>query len=219
MNTSLLPRGPVDGDIFAHIAESLYTTGYCILSDVFPVAYLQGLFIDIKNTDSRQFHYAGIGREQGFQLNQFVRRDRICWLEQDHGRADFYFEWMEKLRLYVNRRLFLGLFDYECHYAHYPEGAFYKKHYDSFQGSSNRRLTTILYLNPDWQPGDGGQLLMYAKDGETVLETVQPTFGTLVIFLSEEFPHEVVTAKRSRYSLTGWFRINNNSGVTLDPGA
>lgn len=34
----------------------------------------------------------------------------------------------------------------------------------------------------------------------TVLERVQPTGGTLVVFLSERLPHEVLPARRSRYS-------------------
>ena len=126
---------------------------------------------------------------------------------------------MEQLRLRLNRELFLGLFDYECHYAHYPKGAFYKKHVDAFKGESNRRLSTILYLNPQWQPQDGGELVIYDVDGTTELATVLPVFGSMVIFLSEEFPHEVLTARRSRYSLTGWFRVNATNSVNLDPPA
>ncbi len=178
---------------------------------------MQTLFIDIKQTDTQAFYSAGIGREQDHQLNRFVRRDRIHWLDSSHTPALAYLQWIEQLRLCLNRELFLGLFDYECHYAHYPQGAFYKKHLDSFRGSSNRRLTSILYLNPNWQAQDGGELVMYPSEGEAVLETVQPTFGKMVFFLSEEFPHEVLPAGRSRYSLTGWFRINNNNGVNLDP--
>ena len=210
-------RGPFDGDVFARIIEALRSDGYLILNDVFPVDGLQSLFLDIKKMDSDEFHSAGIGREDAHQLNQFVRRDRIHWLDRNNTVAAFYLEWAEQLRQRVNRELFLGLFDYECHYAHYPKGAFYKKHVDAFKGNSNRRLTTILYLNPDWQPADGGELVMYEADSQTILETVMPTFGTLVMFLSEEFPHEVLPANRSRYSLTGWFRINNTDSINLDP--
>jgi len=35
---------------------------------------------------------------------------------------------------------------------------------------------------------------------------VHPTGGTLVLFLSERFAHEVLPAKRERLSLTGWFK-------------
>ena len=219
LQTPLLTRGrgPHDGDLFHHIIEALCNEGYVILADVFDIRQLQGLFIDIKATDSQHFHTAGIGREQDYQLNSFVRRDRIRWLDRDHLPVRFYLDWIEQLRLRLNRELFLGLFDFECHYAHYPKGAFYKKHLDAFRGTSIRRLTTILYLNPGWQPADGGELIVYGEDSQTMIETVLPMMGTLVLFLSEQFPHEVLPAKRSRYSLTGWYRVNNTDSANLDP--
>jgi len=217
LTVSFLTQGPIDRDVFARIIESLRTTGYIILDEVFTLPQLQALFIDITSTGREQFRPAGIGREQDQMVNQLIRRDRIRWLDASHEPVVFYLEWMEQLRLRVNRELFLGLFDYECHYAQYPEGAFYKKHLDSFKGNSNRRLSSILYLNPAWQATDGGELILYAEEGEAVLQTVLPTFGKMVIFLSEEFPHEVLAAKCSRYSLTGWFRINDTGSVALDP--
>jgi SM-20-related protein len=116
---------------------------------------------------------------------------------------------MDEFRLAINQRLFLGLFDYESHYAIYPKGAFYKKHLDAFKGKSNRVLSTVFYLNKDWQAHNGGELLIYKPESEEVLETVQPNLGRLVIFLSEQFPHEVLPAQQQRYSIAGWFRVNN----------
>lgn len=219
LNSIVTGHGPSDGDVFGQIIHALHEQGYVVLSQVFSTEELQSLFLDIKQSSSEEFHEAGIGRENEHQLNHFVRRDRISWLTADHTPAQFYLEWCEKLRLRLNRELFLGLFDYECHYAHYPKGAFYKRHVDAFKGNSNRRLTTILYLNPAWQPGDGGELQMYETDAAIALKTVKPTFGTMVIFLSEEFPHEVLATNKSRYSLTGWFRINNTNAVNIDPPA
>lgn len=217
MITPFLTQDSSDTEIFSHIVAALKHKGYILIEDIFSVAQLQSLFIDIKKTDSEHFHQAGIGREQDRQLNQFVRRDRICWLDMNYQPTQFYLQWAERLRQYLNRELYLGLFDYECHYSHYPRGAFYKKHLDAFKGNSNRRLSSILYLNPLWQPDDGGELVLYAADDSAVLETVLPTFGKMVIFLSEEFPHEVLPTRCSRYSLTGWYRINNTTAVNLDP--
>jgi SM-20-related protein len=36
---------------------------------------------------------------------------------------------------------------------------------------------------------------------------VAPECGKLVIFLSEDFPHEVLPATQLRQSIAGWFRI------------
>ena len=217
MITTTIPQDIASIEAYSRIVEALNRQGYIILDDVFTAAQLQSLFIDIKKTDSDYFHTAGIGREQDHQLNQFVRRDRICWLDMSYPPTQFYLQWAECLRQHLNRSLFLGLFDYECHYSHYPKGAFYKKHLDAFKGSSNRRLSSILYLNPAWQPGDGGELVLYAADDSCSLHTVLPTFGRMVIFLSEEFPHEVLPTRCSRYSLTGWFRVNTTTAVYLDP--
>ena len=121
---------------------------------------------------------------------------------------------MDVLRVGINQRLFLGLFDYESHFAHYEIGAFYQKHRDAFNdhkktGQPIRMLSTVLYLNKDWQDDNGGELMIY-NDSEQPLEKVVPYFGRLVIFLSEKFPHEVLPAKRERKSIAGWFRVNQN---------
>jgi len=173
------------------------------------------LFIDIKAQDGAAFYPAGVGREQQRQVNAFIRRDRIRWLDWDDQPTRFYLAWAEQLRLHLNRALFLGLFDYECHYSHYPRKAFYKKHLDAFQGNSSRRLSSVLYLNPAWQPCDGGELMMYAADGFTLMDKITPTFGKMVLFMAEEFPHEVLPTQCSRYSLTGWYRINESTGPGL----
>jgi len=201
------------------ITDALRSQGYVILQEVFSTAQLHSLLIDIKQSERDTFHQAGIGREQAHQLNQFVRRDRIRWLDMQHEPIRFYLQWAERLRQHINRQLLLGLFDYECHYAHYPGGAFYKKHVDAFKGGCNRCLTTILYLNPAWQPADGGELVLYAEDDSRVLHSILPGFGNMVIFLSEDFPHEVLPTRCSRYSLTGWYRVNNTTTLNLDPPA
>jgi SM-20-related protein len=46
---------------------------------------------------------------------------------------------------------------------------------------------------------------------------VIPALGTLAIFLSEEFPHEVLPTHRDRYSIAGWYRINASSADRVDP--
>jgi len=72
----------------------------------------------------------------------------------------------------------------------------------------------VFYLNPNWQPQDGGQLLLYVQ-GETI--EVAPNFGTLVTFLSEDVPHEVLPASRTRYSIAGWYRLNQSMNGAVDP--
>lgn len=201
------PQSPPPEPRYDELADALAEKGYCILPDLFPPALIASLRERVMRLDDAAFQQAGIGRELDFQLNTQVRRDEIRWLDQTHPVDAAYLAQMSELRLAINRRLFLGLFDYEAHYAHYPPGAFYKRHVDAFHGESNRVLTTVLYLNPDWVAHDGGQLLIYDPEDTSIIELVSPQLGLFVCFLSEDFPHEVVKSARDRYSIAGWFRV------------
>ncbi|MFC6670254.1 2OG-Fe(II) oxygenase [Marinobacterium aestuariivivens] len=217
MNTIYTP--PVDTEaLFDRIADALTTTGYCIYPQALPVTLTEALRDYLLRLDDEEFRRAGIGRDQEHQLNRSVRSDKIRWLTPANPREALYLEWMEALRLGINRRLMMGLFDYECHFARYPEGAFYRRHLDAFQGRTNRVLSTVFYLNPGWTEADGGELLIYADEqSREPVERVLPSYGTLVVFLSDRFPHEVLPAGRERLSLTGWYRINNSLGGQVDP--
>jgi len=96
---------------------------------------------------------------------------------------------------------------FEAHLAIYPPGTYYHRHIDQFIGIGTRRVTCTLYLNEDWQAADGGQLRIYTDpDDPQYGEDILPLGGTLVTFLSARFLHEVLPARRSRMSITGWFR-------------
>ena len=152
---------------------------------------------------------AGIGRGEDHELVRQVRRDKTKWLDGSGPAQTAYFAFAEALRRDVNYRLMLGLFAFEAHYAVYEPGGFYKRHLDSFRGARNRVLSTVLYLNRDWDAADGGQLRIYAPDSDQVLDEVRPEFGTLAVFLSEDIPHEVIPARRERFSIAGWHRCND----------
>ena len=148
---------------------------------------------------------AGTGRGQGLAVREGVRGDHIQWLEAGQAEAcDQYLATMDTLRQALNRAFFLGLEDYESHFALYPPGAFYQKHLDRFRDDDRRTLSAVFYLNADWQPEQGGALRLYPEGGGEL--DVLPTTGTLVLFMSAELPHEVLPASRERLSLTGWFR-------------
>lgn len=83
----------------------------------------------------------------------------------------------------------------------------YAKHSDVLDGNRNRILSTVPYLNGDWQAGDGGERVLFDPAGETVIATVVPTFGTMIIFMGESFPHEVLMSHAKRRSIAGWFRV------------
>jgi len=196
------------------IADELVAKGYLIINNALPESLLWGLLKHFNELHEDEFKAAGIGRRSGFQQEAEIRSDNIHWITATTETTAEFLRWMESLRVGINRRLFMGVSDYECHFAHYPVGAFYKKHVDAFRAhtsghtNTNRVLSTVLYLNQTWQRDNGGELVVYAEGDEQVLEKVLPEFGRLVIFLSEKFPHEVLPANRERKSIAGWFRVN-----------
>lgn len=155
-----------------------------------------------------QFRTAGIGGTR--QLRADIRGDRILWLEPP-GMTPAqrqYLARFERLRRALNQVLQIGLFEFESHFARYAPGAFYRRHLDQFAGGGRRRVSTVLYLNSGWGDGDGGELRIYPNPaGSTGYIDVRPVAATLVAFLSERFPHEVLPARRERLSLAGWFKV------------
>ncbi|MDT8448690.1 MAG: 2OG-Fe(II) oxygenase [Wenzhouxiangellaceae bacterium] len=163
-----------------------------------------------------RLHRAGIGREFDFQLASDVRRDWIFWLARARPRQAAFLDAAETLRRALNRRLFLGLFEFEAHLALYPPCAFYRRHFDSFVGAANRVVSLVLYLNRDRSPGDGGELVLYAPGGGEAAR-IEPQAGTLVLMLSEEIEHEVLVTRAERASVAGWFRLNASRADVVDP--
>jgi SM-20-related protein len=154
------------------------------------------------------FRAAGIGHYA--ERREDVRGDEILWLgeEQPAPEAERLFrEEFAALRRAINAETFLGLDEFEGHYAAYPAGAAYARHLDRFREENRRVVSLVLYLNQEWGEADGGELCLYAAmDSGAPLARIQPRAGTLVCFLSERVPHEVLASQRTRLSLTGWFR-------------
>jgi len=195
------------------ILDNIHEHGYAVIEDAFPEGVIERLLTDCLENQP-EFKAAGIGRHQDSQLNKQIRKDKTLWLTgESPAQADF-MALTDEIRLEVNRNFFLGLFDYECHYAKYEIGDYYQKHLDAFKGKSNRVFTTVCYLNT---PDAGGELLIYEKDSDKAIARVAPKAGTFVVFESERFPHEVLAAESERYSIAGWFRMNNSIAGTIDP--
>jgi SM-20-related protein len=194
----------------AEIAAQLEHTGYIVLDKPLVDKLLADLFTRCHDDDPARFHAAQIGRGAAKAKVDSIRGDVIDWLDARNSTDQAYLACMEELRLGLNAALFLGLFDYECHYAIYGKGDGYAKHSDVLKGKKNRVLTTVLYLNEDWHPCDGGELMVFESTGQTVIATVNPTFGTMIIFLSESFPHEVLLSHATRRSIAGWFRVSGS---------
>lgn len=197
-------------DLYQEIADKIATQGYAVTTDFLLDNEVDTLVEEaIALRDAGELHRAAVGKGAETSVNDDLRGDFIHWIEADSAtpaqRA--YLSKLDCLRGELNRSLFLGLFDFEGHVAIYPPGGFYRKHLDRFQSDDRRTLTSVLYLNRNWQDGDGGKLRMYLdENGEGETLDIDPKGGTLVTFLSGRYWHEVLTANKERISITGWFR-------------
>lgn len=188
------------------VVDALVNKGRIVLPNALPVALWQGLQQRAKERlQQADFHEARIGRGAVEMREASIRSDSICWLQEDHEWEAAWLNWMHELQRVLNRELYLGINDYEAHFAHYPAGAFYKKHVDRHRDSNARVVTTVFYLNENWQEGEGGELVIYDEEGNAV-DKENPVGGKLVLFMSEGLLHEVLPASRERWSVTGWFR-------------
>ncbi|WP_421842799.1 2OG-Fe(II) oxygenase [Marinobacter algicola] len=171
---------------------------------------LNGLRNEIRILDRTDaLRKAGVGRGQDMLRDRSVRRDKIAWLQGVTPVQAALFEFFESVRVGLNERLFLGLKRFEAHYATYHNGDFYRRHVDSFQGRASRVVSLVLYLNEDWQEADGGALQVFNRENENeVCGVVLPLAGRMALFMSEEIPHEVLPAHRTRYSVACWFRCD-----------
>lgn len=203
---------------FTSLVDSLVEKRWFVGENYLPSELCQALWVELQQLrEESELTVAGVGRGRDHLLTSQIRGDYTHWLDGSSLVQQEYLTLMRELKDFLNRELFLGLFEYECHYALYPTGAFYQKHLDAFRGRSNRRVTTVLYLNPDWQPEHAGEMRLYHPDTDEVLGDIPPRAGTLVCFLSEDLPHEVLVTQHERASIAGWFRINSSLNGYIDP--
>ena len=191
--------------LYKKITDALINEGYIIIEDALDEELSQKLLQ--KAQKQQNYKEAGISSSNALHLDKKRRRDKIVWLDESDESVSEFLAFISGLREYLNRSLFLGLTYYEAHFAHYKKGDFYEKHLDAFKSSKNRVVTTVYYLNEEWNQRDGGELLIYNKE-EKLIKKVLPKQNTLVVFMSEEFPHAVDIAKKDRYSIAGWYRID-----------
>lgn len=199
--------------LFEPIIEGILADGYGIADNFLNPCEVKALANQLHERHMEgQFRAAGIGNQQVLVENA-IRGDEILWIDEASATLEesAFLKRIGEFVQYVNQTCYLGLREFEFHYARYPAGTFYKRHLDQFRSDSRRKLSVICYLNTDWQEADGGQLALYIPDqnGEAERQlTITPTGGRLVCFESGRLEHEVLPATRERLSITGWLKTS-----------
>lgn len=193
------------------IIDDLLAQHYSVVSDFFSeeeVAQLRQSLHD--KLAHNEFKKSGIGAAHAHQIATEVRGDFIFWLNENETTAaeELFFNKINALIHYLNRTCYLGIQATEFHYALYPKGTFYKRHLDTFQNDSRRKLSIVCYLNEEnWHANYGGALAIYtSKEDKEEVVKILPEQGKLVIFESQLLEHEVETVTQPRMSITGWLK-------------
>ncbi len=212
-------RSAFDPQRLAPLVDALVAQGWFVGEALIDAELCQALFAEVSQlAELDALAAAGIGRGSEHHLRRDIRGDAIHWLDRESLAQRRYLAAMSELQQSLNQALYLGLFEFEAHFAHYPPGSFYKTHLDSFQGRANRVVSTVLYLNPGWPADGGGEMAIYAsRDSQREVARVRPEAGTFACFLSETVPHEVLATRLPRASIAGWFRRNASLGGRIDP--
>ena len=201
----------VENPLYEQIISDIATKQFSIVENFFSaeeVALLRQSLIEKHEEDA--FKKAAIGNRLNETIVKSIRGDMILWMEE--AKADttelLFFNKINDLVNYLNRTCFLGILHKEFHYAIYPTNTFYKRHIDTFQNDDRRKLSMVCYLNEeDWQPENGGELVLYLDDnGQEIEQVIYPFPGRVVIFESQIIEHEVRPVKTERLSITGWLK-------------
>jgi SM-20-related protein len=189
-----------------HIVDAVHDHGWSEQDDFFPPDLTLALASECTAlAASGMLVQARVSQGAARSLQPAVRGDQIQWLEAGQSTAcDRYLAIVETLRVSLNRELFLGLDEYESHFALYAPGASYMQHRDRFRNDDSRTVSIVVYLNADWLPEHGGALRLHPEGLHT--EDISPVGGRIAVFLSADMLHEVLPSTRNRMSLTGWFR-------------
>ncbi|MCP1380918.1 2OG-Fe(II) oxygenase [Runella salmonicolor] len=194
-------------ELFDNLMDSLSEQSYGVIDSFLTTEEINDLVINLRKRHAAgSFKEASIGQGSAQHIQVLVRGDQILWLEESSvvEIEQVYFKKINALIQSLNQSCYLGLKDFEFHYALYPIGTFYKRHLDRFKTDSHRKISVICYLNEDWQATDGGELVIYLPNKPPV--KISPVGGRLVCFEADVLEHEVLPATHERLSLTGWLK-------------
>ena len=197
----------------AAVAAELHSKHYCVLEKFLETTALRALLRSMKDTGELQPGEVSGG------LKKATRGDLMAWVSTSHGEQPApLFDLLARLDELIgalgreplcandlgNGRL---LVRHEMQCTCYPgNGARYVRHVDDALQHRGRRLTCIVYANPEWEAAHGGQIRLYVKrDGKEKPVDVAPLDGRLLLFWSDSrCPHEVLPAHKERYAVSVW---------------
>jgi SM-20-related protein len=194
----------LQGHEFAAAASALAADGWCVVPNLMTLLQTRALSDECAAMQRQQRLLPA--RTGSARALSPLRGDHTLWFtpgSMSTAQHDFS-DGIDALRAALSRDLMLALVDCESHYAVYRPGAGYARHLDQLRHSDARVISAVFYLNDDWLESEGGALRLYLADGSA--KDIYPHAGSLLLFLSARFEHEVLPALRDRMSIACWMR-------------
>ncbi|KAG6972440.1 hypothetical protein JG688_00003992 [Phytophthora aleatoria] len=210
-----------DASVTSELVSGLLRDGYYVVRDAFPVEYLRRLRDEMKllHTSDQLYpnstHILLNNVDNGsksttktllLEKHDIFETELALDAIRDQSTVPFLRDFFEQQVVFGPLHLalpdWLGLAGHMVKVQHNAgRGACFPMHFDTY-GDDGKCVTAVLYLNEEWKQGDGGEIVLYPFPNSRVV--VQPRFGELVLFSSQQMLHRVMPANKPRYALTTW---------------
>lgn len=195
--------GPLKGELIFREVQQLYNSGH----------YTKGRLVGNKLASR------ALGADTGI-----IRSDRVIWIDGCENGCEEINNLIQTLCSVITNSSRLSLYSNngldkiviskrtKAHVACYPgNGTRYIKHVDNPNGDG-RVITSIYYLNKDWNTERDGGLLRMFPAGINEVANIEPLFDRVLFFWSDRRnPHEVLPAYRDRFAITVWYISENHA--------
>lgn len=231
-----IPKSPIDSQewmdgISRHLIEHMNNFGICVMDDF--LGQQKGNLI--LNEVSQLFANCESDKGQLVSdkldaktrnLDNPIRGDRVIWVDGCEDGCTNINDLIQTLSAIITNCSRLSLYKNESEFdrrvinkrtkamiACYPgNGTRYVKHVDN-PNADGRCITSIYYLNKDWDTQRDGGLLRMFPSGSNDIANITPLFDRVLFFWSDRRnPHEVQPSHRLRIAITVWFIDTLESG-------
>ncbi|XP_077520858.1 uncharacterized protein LOC144132376 isoform X2 [Amblyomma americanum] len=203
----------------AHVMKDLNLYGICVIDDFLGAERGSMVLEEVRNLYSSGLFHEGqlVSQRGGSGMGRIIRGDHIIWVDGTEAgcpAVGFLVRALDSIISRCSRSARGGLLrKYQINQrtkamiACYPGcGTHYVKHVDN-PNEDGRVITSIYYLNKDWDvKTQGGLLRMFPTGQSTKVANIEPVFDRMLFFWSDRRnPHEVLPAYSVRFAITVWY--------------
>lgn len=203
----------------ANVIRDLNQFGICVIDNFLGATRGSMVLEEVRNLYSSGLFHEGqlVSQRGGSGMGRIIRGDHIIWVDGTEAgcpAVGFLVRALDSIISRCSRSAHGGLLS-EYHVnqrtkamiACYPGcGTHYVKHVDN-PNQDGRIITSIYYLNKDWDiKTQGGLLRMFPTGQSTQVANIEPLFDRMLFFWSDRRnPHEVLPAYSVRFAITVWY--------------